>query len=69
MSVDRHAKIEELFQRALDLPPRRRGAFLDEHCDGETTLRAEVDALCEHYAEAGDWFMQQAALNAVGRFH
>src|SRR5512133_3418338 len=38
-------RIEQLFQEAADLPPGKRGAFLDERCAGDEAARAEVETL------------------------
>ena len=36
-------RVEELFDRALDLEPPQRAAFLDEQCGGDADLRASVE--------------------------
>src|SRR5262245_12803316 len=45
MTTPRWHRIEELFHEAGAHPPERRGAFLDEACEGDPDLRREVDAL------------------------
>jgi serine/threonine protein kinase/tetratricopeptide (TPR) repeat protein len=40
-----HQRLRELFDRALDLEPSARAAFLDEACDGDLPLRRRVEAL------------------------
>ncbi|QEH34968.1 Serine/threonine-protein kinase PrkC [Aquisphaera giovannonii] len=41
----RQLRVRALFDRAADLPPGDRDAFLDEACRGEAGLRAEVEGL------------------------
>ena len=38
-------RIETLFHRAADVDAVNRGAFLDEVCEGDSELRAEVESL------------------------
>ena len=38
-------KVEELFERATELPPPERAAFLKKACDGDDILRKRVEAL------------------------
>jgi len=51
---DRHARLEELFHRALELPESERLAYLDQACGDDSELRAEVDALLEEDASANE---------------
>jgi WD40 repeat protein/predicted Ser/Thr protein kinase len=46
--------VEALFQRALDLPPEQRNAFLDEQCACDAELRAGVEELllCDAKAQS-----------------
>lgn len=48
---------EELFQRALDLPPDLRRAFVRE-ADVDGAVRDEVLELLTHYEDAGETFLQ-----------
>ena len=41
----RWQKIKDLFGRALELDPSQREAFLDQSCDGDLSLRREVESL------------------------
>lgn len=45
MGSDRHRKLQELFDGALELDPDLRQAYIETACDGDATLRAELDAL------------------------
>jgi WD40 repeat protein/predicted Ser/Thr protein kinase len=38
-------RVEELFDRAIDLDPTRLAAFLDQECNGDADLRAAVEKL------------------------
>ena len=44
--------VESLFQQAIDLDPHQRSAFLDEHCAGDSDLRAAVEELLHFDAKA-----------------
>ena len=44
------AKVEAIFQGALERPLRARDAYLDDACAGDRELRAEVDGLLEEHA-------------------
>jgi tetratricopeptide (TPR) repeat protein len=48
MMHERHEHIMELFNAAAELPPRERGAFLDDACGDDAPLRAEVESLLVH---------------------
>ncbi len=43
MSDSRSDRIRSLFEEALDQPPEERGAFLDEACLADPSLRDEVE--------------------------
>ncbi|HTJ23865.1 MAG TPA: serine/threonine-protein kinase [Gemmatimonadaceae bacterium] len=45
LSPARRAEIEGVFERALDLGPEKRDAWLSERCAYDAELRAEVDSL------------------------
>jgi serine/threonine protein kinase/tetratricopeptide (TPR) repeat protein len=51
-SVDRRARVDALFDAALDLPPAARAAFLAEACAGGPELRADVEELLALAADA-----------------
>ena len=61
MNPERHAKIGEIFQSAVDLPPGRRGIFLEEACEGDHELRAEVESLLSAHEKSGDFIEDSAA--------
>lgn len=45
MNPERFRRIDELFDRALELDSEERGALLDAECQGDPELRREVEAL------------------------
>jgi hypothetical protein len=47
--------IKELFQAAIERPPKDREAFLDERCGGDRTFRREVESLLAAHRDAGDF--------------
>ena len=49
MSADNYLRAKRIFQRALDLAPRQRAAYLDVTCDGDPALRREVEDLLRHH--------------------
>lgn len=61
MSSVSWTRVNELFLKAADLPPAQQSAYLDEACDGEAELRAEVEQLL-----AGDLHAQdESFLNPI----
>ncbi len=44
-SVDRHKQVKQLFDEACDLSIEERRQFLDRRCDGDDSLRQEVESL------------------------
>jgi serine/threonine-protein kinase len=53
--------VERLFHAALELPPHRRTAFLDDSCAGNDSLRNDVQSLLDE--SSGDDFLEQPALD------
>jgi len=71
MTPERWAQIRSAAQDALALPARERAAFLDRVCQGDTGLRAEVEAqveACERAAQSPDFLASPAALYAAPFF-
>jgi WD40 repeat protein len=48
MTPERRERVWTLFDRAAELPPEQRGAFLDAACGADAGLRAEVESLLTH---------------------
>jgi serine/threonine-protein kinase len=61
MNPERLRRIDEIFQSALDLPPGRRGRFLDEACADDAELRSEVESLVTAHEASGDFIEGSAA--------
>ena len=56
MPNPRWQRIEDVFQRAVELAPGERSALLDEACAGDPSLRGEVESLLAHDSEEGITF-------------
>ena len=52
MSEPAFQSVEKLFHKAVEVDPGRRAAFLDAACGGDSALRAAVQDLLNHDAEA-----------------
>ena len=66
METARWRRIEELFHSALEREGSGRPAFVEQACDGDQSLRREVESLL---AEAGDTenFLETPALDLAAR--
>ena len=60
----RWQQMEGLFLAAVELAPNDRGAFLDEHCDGDPELRAEIESLVQS-ADMAPEFLDRPILDSV----
>jgi serine/threonine-protein kinase len=47
MTPERHARIQEIFEAAIELPDHQRRAFIDGECGGDADLRHRVARLIE----------------------
>ncbi|HTS62687.1 MAG TPA: hypothetical protein VMH28_11730, partial [Candidatus Acidoferrales bacterium] len=61
---DRLVRIEEIYHAAARLPGDQRAAFLEQACEGNETLRREVESLIEAHDRAGD-FLEAPALGVA----
>ncbi|HXG91879.1 MAG TPA: serine/threonine-protein kinase [Blastocatellia bacterium] len=59
-------RIEELLQKALDLEPAKRAAFLDAACAGDASLRREVETLLNKEASAASFIETPAFAHLAG---
>lgn len=66
LNADRWQAIKDLFDAALEEEPAARGAFLDEACADDATLRAEVKSLLDAHSETGP---VDRAMNGLGSLH
>lgn len=64
MTPERWKKLEEVFESAVQRPPSERAAFLERACDGDPTLRNQVETLLLSYEKAGS-FMEVPALGSA----
>src|SRR5262245_33156599 len=55
MDPERYQRAGDLYHRALDLPPERRTAFLEQACGSDADLRSEVESLLAAHAQAGQF--------------
>lgn len=55
MTPERYQQIDKVFQAAIERNPPERGAFLDEACRGDHSLRREVEALIDSSNKAGSF--------------
>ena len=61
MTPERWQKVKEVFESALERAPDERCAFLDQACDGDESLRSEVQSLLASFDE-GESFMERPAV-------
>jgi len=61
MHADRWERVKAIFAAAVEEPPARRDAFLDEACAGDASLRAEVQSLIDGH-QADDFLEVPAAV-------
>ena len=59
-----YSMVKELFSAALDLSPKERAAFLDQHCT-DKNVRGEVASLLEAREEAGEFLNNISAAETV----
>jgi len=60
MNPDRWRKVESIFQKALDASEECRGAVLDKSCEGDESLRKEVESLLAHDRQAASFIENPA---------
>jgi eukaryotic-like serine/threonine-protein kinase len=64
---DASPHVKSIFGRALDMQsPAQRASYLDEACQGNAALRAEVEGLIGAVARAGDFLASPAVAEEVG---
>ncbi len=61
MQPERWQQIDQLFHLALERDPSERAAFLAEACDGDASLRDEVESLLESHEQSNDFIEAPAA--------
>src|SRR5207247_8335300 len=60
---DRWRLIEELFHAAVELPQSERGDFLEAACNGDASLRAEIQKLIDGSDQAGSFIEAPPAID------
>ncbi len=65
MTVERLQQVEELFHAALELDPEARQGFLNEACDADRELRAEVEALLQAFAQSPEFIVASSPLIGI----
>jgi serine/threonine-protein kinase len=66
MQTDRWQLIERLYHSALELKPSQRGAYLQEACGADASLRQEVESLLAREEQAQS-FIEEPALYIAAR--
>ncbi|MCH8252179.1 MAG: serine/threonine protein kinase [Planctomycetes bacterium] len=78
MRSDKWHRVRELFESVCDLDSKERAARLDEACDGDAELRAEIESLIHAHHDvpgffqtpgmgsAAEWFPAEDAASRVG---
>ncbi len=61
MTPEDWQKVRGILEQALDLPPSRRAAYLQEACAGDAALRREVESLIASNDQASTDFLEQNA--------
>ncbi len=61
----REKQINELFERAVQLPPDQRSDFLVQACGGEEALQAELESLVRHHEQAPVDFLRPSVRPAL----
>ncbi len=64
MSRNDWEQVKQIFQEAIELPPRERSAFLDRVSGSNGELRGEVESLLLAEKEAGDFIAEPALVEA-----
>jgi hypothetical protein len=65
MKPERWQRIDKLLELALEQEPGRRSVFLDEACQGDATLRQEVESLLSAHGKAAG-FIEAGPVGAKG---
>ena len=67
MTPDRWRQVTEIFHAALARDAAARGEFLRDACQGDPSLRAEVDALVAAHQDAGSFGDQPVVVDSSAR--
>ena len=61
MTLEEWQRAKEILGDALEIAPEGRSEFLDQACDGDPALRAEVESLLVSFANAGTFIERPAS--------
>src|ERR1700733_12628557 len=61
MTPERWQQIREVLEKALDLAPVKRSAFLEQACAADSSLRREVETLLASSDDVRSSFLQSSA--------
>jgi serine/threonine protein kinase len=67
MTAERWEQIKDVLHRAMQVSPERRAAFLDQACDGDSSLRREVESLLIADEQVRSSFLQSPPLLHLGK--
>src|SRR5436190_21410957 len=62
MTPERWQQIKDILVTVLERPAGERSSFLDQTCNGDHALRAEIESLIAH-EEAGDSILESAKIS------
>jgi serine/threonine-protein kinase len=60
MSPEQWTRLKEMFSIAIEYDPRRRAAYLNQNCAGDTALRAEIESLLASHDHAENFIESPA---------
>src|SRR6266404_7533657 len=66
MKPERWKQVDQLLDTALELPPEKRAAFLDQACAGDEELRKKLDALLAS-DDGAHSFLEKPALEVAAK--
>ena len=66
MAPERWRKVDQLYHSALEVEQSRRAAFIEHACNGDESLKQEVESLLAQ-AETGDTFLEAAAVEVAAK--
>ncbi len=65
MTPERWQQIRDVLEKALDLAPNERSAFLEQACSSDPSLRREVETLLVSSPDVSSSFLQSFALRVT----
>ena len=65
MTPERWQQIRDVLEKALELPPGERSAFLNRACSSDPSLRQEVETLLASSDDVRSSFLQSSTLRVT----